>query len=111
MSARSGRPAFLQVADDLRAKIKSGALPVDAQLPSMAQLREMYGVSNTVVRDALNELRHAGLVIGQQGKGVFVRSSEGAEGIDAGINRRLDELAAAVRSLDERMTRLEQSGD
>jgi DNA-binding FadR family transcriptional regulator len=117
----SGTPAYLQVAADLRKQIAGGALPVGAQLPSMTQLRELYGVSNTVIRDALNELRHEGLVVGQQGKGVFVRAETAAgdaegrgrqlsPGDASVIMRRLDELADVVRGLDERMSRLEQDG-
>ncbi|MHB1431715.1 MAG: GntR family transcriptional regulator [Streptosporangiaceae bacterium] len=118
MADLSGTPAYLQVAADLRAQITGGALPPGAQLPSMAQLRELYSVSNTVVRDALNELRREGLVIGQQGKGVFVRDTAAAkktgrapDGDLSGVMTRLDELADAVRGLDERMSRLEQSGN
>ena len=119
MADLSGTPAYLQVAADLRAQITGGALPPGAQLPSMAQLRELYSVSNTVVRDALNELRRDGLVIGQQGKGVFVRDTAAGParpgralaGDLSGIMTRLDELADAVRVLDERMSRLEQAGN
>jgi DNA-binding GntR family transcriptional regulator len=110
MTVRSGTPAFVQVAADLRTKIENGTLATGAQLPSMTQLREMYEVSNTVVRDALNELRREGLIIGQQGKGVFVRdaATSSATAGEGDIMQRLAELAAAVRQLDERMTRLEQ---
>ncbi|MDA8323389.1 MAG: winged helix-turn-helix domain-containing protein [Actinomycetota bacterium] len=118
MADLSGTPAYLQVAADLRAQITGGALPPGAQLPSMAQLRELYSVSNTVVRDALNELRREGLVIGQQGKGVFVRDTAAGtapgrapSGDLSGVMTRLDELADAVRGLDERMSRLEQAGN
>jgi GntR family transcriptional regulator len=119
MADLSGTPAYLQVAADLRKQIGAGALPVGAQLPSMTQLRELYGVSNTVIRDALSELRRDGLVVGQQGKGVFVRAAVSA-GAGRGRNlsaddtslvmTRLDELTAAVRGLDERMSRLERDG-
>ena len=118
MADMSGTPAYLQVAADLRSKIDGGVLAVGAQLPSMTQLREMYGVSNTVVRDALNDLRREGLIVGQQGKGVFVRATTGAgraRGGDTGspevaaIMRRLEALAAAVRGLDERMSELEKA--
>jgi ribosomal protein S25 len=65
-------PAFKVVAAELRAKIVSGELETGGQLPSASQLRETYGVSGTVVRDALSELRHEGLIVSQIGKGVFV---------------------------------------
>ncbi|GAA1394598.1 GntR family transcriptional regulator [Catellatospora coxensis] len=112
MALVSGTPAFQQVAADIRNQISSGSLPAGAQLPSMAQLKELYSVSSTVVRDALAELRREGLVVGQQGKGVFVRD-RAAPGVasndDDEIIGRLDALAEAVRQLDARLARLEQA--
>ncbi|RGA04480.1 GntR family transcriptional regulator [Microbispora triticiradicis] len=112
MTAMSGTPAYVQVAADLRSQIEKGVLPEGAQLPSMTRLREQYGVSNTVVRDALNELRREGLVVGQQGKGVFVRSRDAALAAPAteGLEGRLDELAETVRGLERRLTLLEERG-
>jgi GntR family transcriptional regulator len=111
----SGTPAYLQVAADLRTQITSGSLPVGKQIPSMAQLRELYDVSSTVIRDALNELRREGLIIGQQGKGVFVREqpqpSEAVSTEAAMIHERLDAITQTIRRLDERMAALEQAVD
>jgi GntR family transcriptional regulator len=108
----SGTPAYVQVAADLRAQIKSGSLPVGEKIPSMTQLRELYNVSNTVVRDALNELRREGLIVGQQGKGVFVQqkpdTSDAVSDETRVIHERLDAIMRTVRRLDERMTALEQ---
>lgn len=92
MTTMSGTPAYVQVAEDLRSKIADGELPPGAQLPSNAQLREIYSVSNTVIRDAMNQLRRDGLVIGQQGKGVFVRSTSAEPPTP---DRALDGLAEA----------------
>lgn len=74
MTVISGTPAYIQVAADLRSQIESGKLRPGDKLLSSAQLRAKYAVSNTVIRDAVNELRRAGFVVGQQGKGVFVTS-------------------------------------
>lgn len=60
------------VADSLSEKIASGALEPGAQLPTEAELCAEYEVSRTVVREAVARLRSAGLVIPQQGRGVFV---------------------------------------
>ena len=110
MTTMSGMPAYLQVADDLRAQIRTGVLEPGAQLPSMTQLRQRYRVSNTVVRDALNELRRDGLVVGQQGKGVFVRpasqsaTSANGDGDDsAEIRRELADLQRRVGALESRL--------
>lgn len=60
------------VADSLTEKVRSGALAPGARLPTEAELGAQYGVSRTVVREAVARLRSAGLVIPQQGRGVFV---------------------------------------
>ncbi|MEU0522016.1 winged helix-turn-helix domain-containing protein [Streptosporangium sp. NPDC006007] len=112
MTAMSGTPAYVQVAEDLRTQIRTGLLAPGAQLPSMAQLQERYTVSSTVIRAALAELRRDGLVIGQQGKGVFVRTGGSAadpKDVDE-LRRRLDDLTDVVRRLDDRVTSLEDVG-
>jgi GntR family transcriptional regulator len=72
MADWSGRPAYLQVADDLRAGILNGRFTQGSQLPSYGVLMKRYGVSITVVRSAIRELRTESLVRTHQGKGVFV---------------------------------------
>jgi DNA-binding FadR family transcriptional regulator len=61
--------------DTLRQQIEAGALPVGAQLPTEPQLEAQFSVSRTVVREAITELRAAGLVTPIQGKGMFVTDS------------------------------------
>ncbi|SDU74874.1 GntR family transcriptional regulator [Jiangella alkaliphila] len=100
----SSAPAFRQLADELRARIASGELSPGSQLPSMTQLRAQHGVSSTVVRDALNELRGDGLIVGRQGKGVFVADDVSAAARRPGDTQaRLDRLEDAVRTLTERV--------
>lgn len=73
MSSFTGRPAYLQIADDIRSQILEGALQADDQLPSEPGLMADYGVSRIVVRQALDVLRSEGLIVKQQGRGSFVR--------------------------------------
>ncbi|HYT92265.1 MAG TPA: winged helix-turn-helix domain-containing protein [Gemmataceae bacterium] len=91
-----GTPAYQQIAGDLRARIASGELAVGSPIPSTAKLSERYGVSVTVVRAAINQLRAAGLVVGQPGKAVYVRATP-----EAMANERvqLDDLAEQVKEL------------
>ena len=104
-------PAYLHIAAEIREKIASGAFPVGQKIPSMSQLRELYQVSSTVIRDALSELRREGLIEGQQGKGVFVRERPPEAAVPSygttEIHRRLDALTETVRRLDERLSQLE----
>jgi len=75
MAAYQGRPAYLQIADDLRARIIGGELRAGDRLPTEAELMADYGVSRIVVRNAVDLLRSEGLVSKQQGRGTFVRNS------------------------------------
>lgn len=71
---RSDLPAF--VADQIRNWIAAGKLVPGSKVPTERELGEMYQVSRIVVREAISRLRHEGLVVSQQGKGVFVASPE-----------------------------------
>ncbi|MCB5203989.1 FadR family transcriptional regulator [Neorhizobium sp. T786] len=61
-----------QVIDHLRHEIEAGKLKEGDQLPTEPQLEAQFGVSRTVVREAIADLRSAGFVRPLQGKGVFV---------------------------------------
>lgn len=87
MVRKTGRPGYLQIADDLREQIRGGSLPPGSPLPSTTQLAEQYDASLSVVKLAVGILRTEGLVIGQQGKGVFVR--EDVPDTDPGPHGRL----------------------
>ncbi|MBC2931774.1 FadR/GntR family transcriptional regulator [Nocardioides sp. zg-1228] len=56
----------------LKDKILAGDLAPGAKLPSETELSDEYGVSRTVVREAVTRLRAEGLVETQQGRGSFV---------------------------------------
>ncbi|MDQ4490623.1 FadR/GntR family transcriptional regulator [Sinomonas sp. ASV486] len=60
---------------DLRGDIEAGAVPVGAKLPSEAALAARYGVSRSVVREALRSSAALGLTETHTGKGTFVVSS------------------------------------
>jgi DNA-binding GntR family transcriptional regulator len=67
------RPAYAQIADDLRRQITDGALVAGDKIPSEQELMADYGVSRIVVRMAIDVLQNEGLVSKQQGRGTFVR--------------------------------------
>jgi GntR family transcriptional regulator, transcriptional repressor for pyruvate dehydrogenase complex len=56
----------------LRNDIVSGKYEPGRQLPTGKQLSDLFGVSITVIREALSRLKSDGLVASRQGKGVFV---------------------------------------
>ncbi|MDJ0341372.1 GntR family transcriptional regulator [Streptomyces sp. H10-C2] len=73
MTEFRGRPAYLQLADDLRERIRSGKLASGVALPSTQVLIDDTGTSSTVVKNAVSLLRSEGYVVGHQGKGVFAQ--------------------------------------
>ena len=62
-----------QVADALAEEIRQGRLNVGDKLPTEAELVTQFGVSRTVVREAVSRLKSLGLVDSRQGSGVYVR--------------------------------------
>ncbi len=98
MLDHTGRPKYVEVAASLRSAIAAGTYPVGSELPSTARLTESFGVSTTVVRAAIRELRDEGLVVGQPGKAVFVRALPGDKTQPTDVEQRLDELSAFVRA-------------
>lgn len=66
------KPLSTVVAESLSEKIRSGSLLPGAQLPTEAELCAEYDVSRTVVREAVARLRSEGMVVPQQGRGMFV---------------------------------------
>lgn len=60
------------IIDWLTEEIDQGRLAPGARLPSEKQLCERFGVSRSVVREALSQLKSDGQVQAYQGRGVFV---------------------------------------
>ncbi len=65
-------PYHVQVREALRDRIQDGTWKPGDQLPGEPELCRMFGISRTVIRQALNELVHKGLVVREKGKGTFV---------------------------------------
>lgn len=56
----------------LRQRIDSGEWAADQRLPTEQRLTEQFGVSRTVVREAVSRLKSMGLLTSRQGAGMFV---------------------------------------
>ncbi|MEU6710052.1 GntR family transcriptional regulator [Nonomuraea sp. NPDC046802] len=113
MTDATDRTLYMRVANDLRAKIASGALGVGDAIPSTKELERRHGVSVTAVRNAVAQLRGEGLVEGVAGKGVFVIAKP--QDVEAGrisledVAAQLVELRNEVRELAARVDE-QQSG-
>ncbi|MFF4418046.1 winged helix-turn-helix domain-containing protein [Streptosporangium sp. NPDC001559] len=104
MVKNTGRPGYLQIADDLRDQIRRGTLAPGDPLPSTTQLATAYDASLSVVKLAVGVLRNEGLVIGQQGKGVFVRDDAASA---PPASDELAEIRATLRDLSARLEKVE----
>lgn len=63
------------VAQQLLDKIENGVFATGSKLPSEAMLSEAFGVSRTVVREAISRLKNEGVLQPQQGRGIFVTAN------------------------------------
>ncbi|GIF74657.1 winged helix-turn-helix domain-containing protein [Asanoa siamensis] len=66
------RPSYLDIVDDIRRQISTGRLAPGAALPTSRELCESYQVSRQTIGSAMIVLRTQGLVVGQQGRAVYV---------------------------------------
>jgi GntR family transcriptional regulator len=67
-------PAYERIANELRQKINSGDLAPGSRLPSQSVMAEQYGVSDIIIRRAIDLTRTQGLVESKRGSGTTVRS-------------------------------------
>ncbi|MFC7999048.1 GntR family transcriptional regulator [Streptomyces sp. CRB46] len=72
-SRDSGKPKYLQIADDLVQQIKEQILAPGDQVPSESDLMKKYAASQGTVRKAFAELRATGLIETRHGKGSYVK--------------------------------------
>lgn len=74
MSLPPAQPAYLKIADELRAGIQSGQWPAGHRLPSELELGAHFGVARMTLRQALDILQLEGLIDRRRGRngGTFV---------------------------------------
>lgn len=67
-------PLHTQIAEVLRTKIQNEEFADKENFPSERELAEQYTVSRMTVRQALQKLRHEGLIYHERGVGTFVNN-------------------------------------
>jgi DNA-binding FadR family transcriptional regulator len=85
----------------LSERIDSGLYVPGEKIPSSAQLCEEFGVSRTVIREALTSLKVAGRVIARQGAGVYVTEKD-VKALNFEISR-IDDIRSAMQILELRL--------
>jgi GntR family transcriptional regulator len=79
-------PLYIQIDEELRGQIESGALGPMAQVPSETDLAEHFSVSRMTARKALDRLVADGMLFRQPGKGTFVAPAKIAHGASQGLS-------------------------
>ncbi|PDT43392.1 MULTISPECIES: FadR/GntR family transcriptional regulator [Sinorhizobium] len=89
------------VVTKLTERIDSGLYAPGAKIPSSAQLCEEFGVSRTVIREALTSLKVGGRVTARQGAGVYVTEKD-AKTLNYEISR-IEDIRSAMQILELRL--------
>ena len=92
------RPAYQQIADDLRDHIANGDYPEGAELPTLAELRTTYEVSEVTARNALALLDRQGVIAVRHGKRAVVLEPD-----DAPDDSAYAQLRSEITTLNQRM--------
>lgn len=106
-----GARLSVQMAEALLENIRANDLPAGTRLPSEKLLSERFGVSRTVVREAIATLQADGLVEPRRGSGTFVRRHPGSqtlriESLEAKSIEYLLHLIEVRRSMEAEMAAL-----
>ena len=102
----SASPLYTQVADAIRQRITKGVWPIGHRIPTLENLIEEFGVASITVRQAIQVLKHEGLLSPEQGRGTFVRGKPPTHP-QMRVETSLEKLADLYRALDPRVLPLE----
>ncbi|TBL41480.1 GntR family transcriptional regulator [Verrucosispora sp. SN26_14.1] len=64
-----GQPRYRVIADELRKRIESGAIPPGALLPAESVLTSEFGAARGTIRKAIAALREEGYAVTEHGRG------------------------------------------
>lgn len=66
------QPKYIQFADDVRLRIRSGDLKPGDRLPSLSEACQQWGMGISTVQRAHDILEKDGLIVREQGRGTFI---------------------------------------
>lgn len=93
---KSGKPVYLQLVDQVKSAVASGAARDGDPLPSIRPLAEELRVNRNTVAKAYAELERQGAIETIAGKGCFVRSTQSPFRKDARLKLLAREVDDAV---------------
>jgi GntR family transcriptional regulator len=101
----SGVPVYLQLMEQVKHAIETGALRVGDQLPTIRKVAGELVINPNTVARAYRELEHEGMLELKHGSGAFIRESAGRRA------RVLRNAHSLVRGAIERLASLDLTDD
>jgi GntR family transcriptional regulator len=101
ISQTDARPMYLQIMEQIRARIAAGDWPAGKELPSIRALAADLNVSVITVKRAYLDLESEGVIVTRHGKGSFVADVNGLAGElkEADLDNHLHSAAELARQL------------
>jgi GntR family transcriptional regulator len=101
ISQTDARPMYLQIMEQIRARIAAGDWEAGKELPSIRALAAALNVSVITIKRAYLDLENEGVIVTRHGKGSFVADVNGLAGElrDSQLEQHLAEAAQIGREL------------
>jgi len=101
ISQTDARPMYLQILEQIRARVAAGDWPAGKELPSIRALAAALNVSVITIKRAYLDLENEGVIVTRHGKGSFVADVNGLAGElrEAQLDEHLAEAAQIGRQL------------
>jgi len=96
LSFKSGKPVYLQVVDQVKVAVASGALRAGDTLPGIRPVAESLRVNRNTIAKAYAELESQGVIQTAPGKGCVVRGGSSPYRKDVRLELLRNEIDAAV---------------
>ena len=96
LNFKSGKPVYLQIADQVKSAVASGAAQPGDPLPSIRPLAEDLRVNRNTVAKAYAELESQGVIDTAAGRGCFIRGDQTPLRKDARMKLLTEEIDQAV---------------
>jgi GntR family transcriptional regulator len=98
----SGVPIYLQLMEQVKHAVETGALRPGEQLPGIRPLSEELVINPNTVAKAYRELEHDGIIELRQGAGAFVSATAGTQARAEKFRAAQTIVATAVKQLRAR---------
>ena len=96
LNFKSGKPVYLQVVDQVKSAVASGAAKAGDPLPSIRPLAEELRVNRNTVAKAYTELERQGVIETETGRGCFISANNSPLRKDARMKLVTEEMDQAV---------------